>query len=90
MLTLSRKPELIKELSSLIVPTIFIVGLSLLGLYTPFLLFHFFAEFSSIFFALCLGVIYLKRLPINKLKIDQSLICCLPDDGDDTEITNAC
>ena len=32
---------------------------------------------------------YLKKLPINKLKIDQSFIRDLPDDEDDVGITKA-
>ncbi len=32
---------------------------------------------------------YLKKLPINKVKIDRSFICNLPGDKDDAEITKA-
>jgi diguanylate cyclase (GGDEF)-like protein len=32
---------------------------------------------------------YLKKLPINKVKIDRSFICNLPEDKDDAEITKA-
>lgn len=73
MVTVISKSELVKALSSLIVPTIITVALLLLGLYSPFLIFHFFAEFSSIFFALCLGIIIYFTFPITNNRYLQFL-----------------
>jgi len=73
MVTVISKSELMKVLSSLIVPAIITAVLFLLGLYAPFLVFHFFAEFSSIFFALCLGIIIYFTFPITNNRYLQFL-----------------
>ncbi|WP_022940706.1 bifunctional diguanylate cyclase/phosphodiesterase [Psychromonas hadalis] len=60
-------------LPSLIVPSIISTLLLLLGLYGPYLMFHFFVESFAIFVALCLGIIVHYTFSITKNRYLQLL-----------------